>query len=83
MAKKNTNVAWLEIHSGVLNCICGTQTLLMQACFDMRGTLHAPLAGCPTQTCPGCGRKWWAPGAADCEPLDDESSDERTNDDDA
>jgi len=60
----------IEINAATLKCECGTETLLMEACFDMRGTLSSPLCGHPRQQCPGCKRWWWLPATVDCEATD-------------
>jgi hypothetical protein len=56
---KNRGVAYVEIETAVLVCPCGHRT-------EVPPREGLGLLGQPHQRCAGCGKKWWAPGVADC-----------------
>lgn len=59
-------VAWVEIHSGDLHCTCGHIEFLGPSIAGGK-IVAGTLVSKPSQKCPKCKRKWFCPGAADCE----------------
>ena len=61
-----TEQTHVEIHSGILKCECGAETLLTDRSLSCEGTLFGPLFAHPNQRCPKCRKVWWVPATVDC-----------------
>lgn len=56
---KKQDVAWIEIYHYHLHCTCGHVTKSKEWHHADGGAAE----------CEKCGKKWWAPGAVDCEKM--------------
>lgn len=56
----------VEIHSGILKCECGAETLLADRSEVYGGTLFGPICSKPNQRCPKCRKVWFVPATVDC-----------------